>query len=128
MIYSRNITFIRDGKMSLLSSPVISNVLTAPAVNARAYYKNEGGNKTTVLNVMEQRIRYILNIFASMGDSTIILGAYGCGVFGNDVVDVAEIFRKLLIIEGMERNFEHIVFAVYDSSGQQFGVFKQFFG
>jgi len=128
MIYSRNITFIRDGKLSLLVLPVIANVLTAPAVNAGAYYKNEGGNKTTVLNVMEQRIRYILNVFASMGDRTIILGAYGCGVFGNEVADVAEIFRKLLIIEGMERNFKHIVFAVYDSSKQQFNVFRRLFG
>ena len=128
MIYSRNITFIRDGKLKLLSSPVTANVLTAPAVNAGAYYKNERGNKTTVLTSMEQRIRYILNVFALKGDSTIILGAYGCGVFGNDVVDVATIFRTLLIDEGMEKHFKHIVFAVYDSSGQQFDVFKRFFG
>ena len=128
MIYSRNITFIRDSKLSLLSSPVIANVLTAPAVNAEAYYKNERGNKKTVLTTMEQRIRYILNVFASKGDSTIILGAYGCGVFGNDVVDVATIFRTLLINEGMEKLFKHIMFAVYDSNGQQFSVFKRFFG
>jgi len=113
--------------MLLAVLPVTANVLTAPAVNAGAYYKNEGGNKTTVLNVMEQRIRYILNVFASKGNRTIILGAYGCGVFGNDVADVAETFCKLLISEGMEKNFEHIVFAVYDSNGHQFNVFQSLF-
>ena len=128
MIYSQGITFIRDGKLKFLSSSVTANVLTAPAVNAGAYYKNERSNKTTVLTVMEQRIRYILNLFASKGDRTIILGAYGCGVFGNDVVDVANTFRNLLIDVGMEKHFEHIVFAVYDSSGQQFNVFQRLFG
>jgi uncharacterized protein (TIGR02452 family) len=128
MIYSKGITFIRDGKLKFVSSPARANVLTAPAVNAGAYYKNERGNKTTVLAIMEQRIRYILNIFASKGDHTIILGAYGCGVFGNDVVDIANIFRKLLVDAGMEKHFKHIIFAVYDSSGQQFNVFQRLFG
>jgi len=127
MIYSQGITFIRNGKLEFLSSPVVANVLTAPAVNAGAYYKNEGGNKATVLKIMEQRIRYILNVFVSKGNRSIILGAYGCGVFGNDVADVASIFHKLLVCEGMEKHFDHIIFAVYDSNGEQFNVFKRLF-
>ena len=127
MIYSRGITFIRDGNSQFLPSPVTANVLTAPAANAGAYYKNEGGSKTTALSVMERRIRYILNIFASRGDRTIILGAYGCGVFGNDVVDVANTFRKLLVGEGMGGHFEQVVFAVYDATGRQFNSFQRLF-
>jgi uncharacterized protein (TIGR02452 family) len=127
MIYSRNVTFIRDGKMNLLASTGTANVLTSPAVNAGAYYKNENGKTSTVLAVMETRMRYILNVFAAKGDRTIILGAYGCGVFNNDTADVAETFYKLLAKERLEKHFERIVFTVYDPKGYQFNLFKQRF-
>lgn len=127
MIYSRNITFIRDGNMKLLASPITSNVLTSPAVNAGAYYKNENGKKSTVLAVMEERMRYILRVFATKGNRTIILGAYGCGVFKNETSDVVNIFHKLLKDEKLEQHFENIVFAVYDLSGDQFDVFLERF-
>ena len=124
MIYSRNVTFIRNGRMALLPSPVFANVLTAPAVNAGAYYKNENGSKSTVLDVMKKRMRYILNVFATKGDRTIILGAFGCGVFKNEAEDVANIFYQLLKNERMENCFECIVFAVYDSKGQVYNIFN----
>jgi len=128
MIYSGSVTFIRDGSLSLLSGPVMANVLTSPAVNAGAYYRNENGEASTVRSVMEKRIRFILNVFADKGDRVVILGAFGCGVFGNDSADVAGLFHKLLVDEQLEKHFERIVFAVYDSRGEQFGLFAKVFG
>ena len=127
MIYSGNITFIRDGKLDLIKSPVKADVLTSPAVNAGAYYRNENGSRATVLKTMETRIRYILALFASKGVGTIVLGAYGCGVFGNEASDVAGTFSKLLRQEKYERHFSRIIFAVYDTNGQQFRVFQRTF-
>ena len=127
MIYSRGITFIRDGSLNTVVSPVIANVLTSPAVNAGAYYRNENGKKSTVLETMEKRMRYILKLFAAKGDCKIILGAFGCGVFGNDAADVADIFYNLLKSEGFERYFEQITFAVYDPKGRQYDIFNQKF-
>jgi len=127
MIYSQGINFIRDGNMSLVKSPIEANVLTSPAVNAGAYYKNENGSKSTVTAVMEKRIRYILNVLAAKGNRTIILGAFGCGVFANDANDVANIFYQLLKNERTENYFERIVFAVYDSGGQIYNTFCQRF-
>ena len=127
MIYTNSVTFIRDGNINLVKVPVTANILTSPAVNAGAYYRNEGGSKKTVLDVMETRMRYILKLFAAKGDYTVILGAYGCGVFGNDPVDVAGLFYKLLKAEQLENHFEKIVFAVYDRQGEQFDVFKNKF-
>ena len=79
------------------------------------------------MEVMEKRMRYILKLFAAKDDRKIILGAFGCGVFGNDTTDVANIFYKLLKDEGSEKYFEYITFAVYDPKGQQYNVFKQKF-
>jgi len=128
MIYSDSITFIRDCNLNLLSAPVTANVLTSPAVNAGAYYRNENGDRSTVMDVMETRMRYILKLFAAKSNRTIILGAYGCGVFGNDTADVAGIFYKLLKDEGLEQHFKQIVFAVYDPKGQQYNIFRDKFG
>jgi len=127
IIYSENITFIRDADMNTVTEPVKANVLTCPAVNAGAYYRNERGSAETVKRVMTERIRHILNVFAHKGDKTIILGAYGCGVFGNDPSDIADIFYSLLKTEGLERHFEYISFAVYDPKGQQHNIFKRKF-
>jgi len=41
------------------------------------------------------------------------LGAWGCGVFGNDPQMVAEAFKKWLDTE-FANNFDRVVFAVYD--------------
>jgi len=128
MIYSHGISFIRDGRMNLLQSPVYANVLTSPAVNAGAFYKNENGNKPTVIAVMEKRIRYILKIFAIKNNRTVILGAFGCGVFKNEPDDIAGIFHKLLKNEQMEKHFERIVFAVYDPTEYVYNVFYRRFG
>ena len=84
MIYSSDVTFIRDAHLNVVKSPVTANILTSPAVNAGAYYKNENGSKSTVLAAMEKRIRYILKLFTVKGDTKIILGAFGCGVFRNE--------------------------------------------
>ena len=127
MIYSGNITFIRDSNLGLLKTPVNANVLTSPAVNAGAYYRYEKGGKAKVLITMEKRIRYILKLFAAKKDATVVLGAYGCGVFGNDANDVADIFHKVLGEERFEEFFEKIVFAVYDKEGKQYNIFKNKF-
>ena len=70
---------------------------------------------------------YILTLFAVKGDRKIILGAFGCGVFGNDAADVADIFYTLLKNEGFEKYFEHIAFSVYDPKGWQYNIFKRKF-
>jgi len=128
MIYSDGISFIRDGRMNLLQSPVYANVLTSPAVNAGAFYKNENGNKSTVIAAMEKRIRYILKIFALKNNRTVILGAFGCGVFKNEPDDVASIFHNFLKNDQMEKHFERIVFAVYDPKRQIYDIFHRQFG
>jgi len=127
MVYSRDILFIRGGNMELIQKPVCANILTSPAVNAGAYYRNEGGASETVSAVMEERIRHILTLFSTKGDRVIVLGAFGCGVFGNDPRQIAGLFHSLLKEEQLERCFEQIVFAVYDKRGDQYRVFKDMF-
>ncbi|SIQ82638.1 hypothetical protein [Paenibacillus macquariensis] len=49
---------------------------------------------------MKDRMRLALAIFAHKEDKTLVLGAYGCGVFRNDPEKVAGWWRELLDDEG----------------------------
>ncbi|EMD87747.1 hypothetical protein COCC4DRAFT_143311 [Bipolaris maydis ATCC 48331] len=46
--------------------------------------------------VVERKIRGVLRIAEQKGVSRLVLGAWGCGAYGNPVRDVAEAFRKVL--------------------------------
>jgi len=116
MIYSKDVIFIREDVNGLWDKPMTASVLTAPAVNMGQYLLKGDANLSHAETVMKDRMRKILKVFASQGDKTLVLGAYGCGVFRNDPKAVAGFFIDLLKDEGLEKYFKELVFAVYDSS------------
>lgn len=46
--------------------------------------------------VVERKMRAVLRIAASKGVKKLVLGAWGCGAYGNPVVDVAEAWSRVL--------------------------------
>jgi len=66
--------------------------------------------------VFRSRIRNILETAAANGADILILGAFGCGVFGNPPELVASVFHELLIHNEYYRYFEKIIFAIKPSS------------
>ncbi|MFD1176378.1 TIGR02452 family protein [Paenibacillus puldeungensis] len=128
-IYSPDVVFFRDERFSLLNQPVTASVLTLPAVNyGQVLLKGEDPQKAE--QVMKDRMRLALAIFAHKGDQNLILGAYGCGVFRNDPVKVAEWWRELLNNEGYGLLFSEIRFAVLNTSkgGTSIRAFEKVFG
>ena len=61
--------------------------------------------------VLKERIRFILNIAVENDIDTLILGAYGAGVFGQDATEVANIFKAELENDFVN-SFENVVFAI----------------
>lgn len=120
MIYSPNVPVIRDDEDRLLAQYYTTAFITAPAVNAGVVKEREQADEQQIESVMKERIRYILDVAAMNGHRTLVLGAYGCGVFRNDPVDVARYFHDVLVQENFRQSFERIVFAVLDrSTGQR---------
>ncbi len=114
-IYSPDVVFFRDERFELLDKPVTASVLTLPAVNmGQVILKKE--NIAQAKTVMKERMRLALSLFAKQDIKRIILGAYGCGVFRNDPVEVARWWEELLIEEGYANLFERTVFAILASS------------
>jgi len=64
---------------------------------------------------LEKRIHRILEVASAYDYDTFVLGAYGCGAFGNDPYPAARDFRNAL--EGdFAGHFSELVFAVTDWS------------
>lgn len=115
MIYSPKVVYIRDERYAFLPAPGFADVLTSPAVNLGVALQR-GEDEEQCYQIMEHRMRKILSVFEQMGNTHIILGAFGCGVFRNDPVRIADIWKKLLIDEQWKHHFDEILFAVYDHS------------
>ena len=112
-IWSPDVVFFRDDNANLLPNPVTSSVLTIPGVNYKEVIKH-GEDTAKAKAAMKRRMKIALAIFANKGCDTIILGAFGCGVFQNAPADVATWWSDLLHEYG--GHFEKIVFSVLDRS------------
>lgn len=119
MIYSPEVVFWMDDEGKLLKEPVIADVLTSPAPNKGAMIQNNCPDQIKKLEfTFRSRIEKMLRLAASQEVECLILGAWGCGVFRNEPVEVATYFHELLTGEYQGR-FKKIVFAVYDRSKSQ---------
>ncbi len=62
--------------------------------------------------MLAARAERILAVASAHGHRTLVLGAWGCGVFRNDPAVVAAVFADAL--GRAEGRFDHVVFAVLD--------------
>lgn len=62
--------------------------------------------------LLQSRIRRILAIARAHGYATLVLGAWGCGTYGNNPARIAAIFHAAL--REQAGAFEEVVFAVTD--------------
>ncbi|WP_221091031.1 TIGR02452 family protein [Deinococcus aquaedulcis] len=129
LIYSPQVPVFRDDHGALLAQPVTVNVLTAPAPNAGAVAQNEPARRAEVLPALRRRAALVLGAAALTGQTRLVLGAWGCGVFQNDPLQVATVFRDLLAQEA-RGVFEQVTFAVYDRQPGQpvLGAFQAVLG
>lgn len=126
MIYSPNVCVFRNEKCDLIEKPFMTSVITVPAPNKRGAALLAGHR--LIEETMLERIRIIFLIAAKYGHKNLVLGAWGCGAFGNDPEDVAEYFRKVLVDERYGVFFSDITFAVYGKEdGKNIRAFREKF-
>jgi len=118
MIHSPNVPVFRDDGGRLLEDPYRASFLTSPAVNAGALRRNEPDKVPFIESTMTLRTEKVLWVMESQQQSTLVLGAWGCGVFRNDSSMVAGLFFDALSTKFAGR-FARVVFAVYDTSSDQ---------
>jgi len=112
VIYSPGVPVFRDDRGRLLDGPYRTAFLTAAAPNLGAILRNQPRHADDVPAVLRCRARRVLQVAAAHGHRTLVLGAWGCGVFRNDPPTVAHAFAEAL--REVDR-FDRVVFAIHDS-------------
>lgn len=98
-----------------------ADVITCAAPNFTAATKYQKVSRKENNEVLKDRITFLMSIIASQDVNTVILGAWGCGVFGQDPKTVAEMFKEELKIHGVK----NVVFAIIDEP--TYKIFKDVF-
>ncbi|MCM1224661.1 MAG: TIGR02452 family protein [Lachnospiraceae bacterium] len=144
-IYSKDVLFfdytlehtVNNGKPRFdykLNAKTTADVITCAAPNAKAFLRRKHGLRwedylldDEVVGAMHDRILTVLDSAVIGGARTLILGAFGCGVFGNDPGVVADYFYDYLT-DDYAGCFDDVYFAVpkYDKSGRIEPNYKEF--
>jgi uncharacterized protein (TIGR02452 family) len=119
VIYSPAVPFFRDDRLDLLEEPFLASVLTAAAPNAGEVLRRDANAGAAIAEAIVRRARRVLEVAASRGHRSLVLGAWGCGVFRNDPGAVADAFARWLGDAHFSGAFERVVFAIYDRSARK---------
>ena len=114
MILSKAVVF-RDDKYNLIRSPWVMDVITATAPIAQSRWG--GVSQERGAEVMQGRISRLLDVAESYAYTDLILGAWGCGAFGNDPERIAKLFEEDLL--NREHVFETVCFTIADWSSER---------
>lgn len=119
MIVSPDCPIIRDDQGRLLPVPRLATFITSPAPNASAIRENAPHELVEIPDTFHRRARCVLAAAIASGCEHLVLGAWGCGVFGNDPGLVASTFATLLRSPEWQGRFRRVVFSIFDASRDQ---------
>ena len=118
-MYSPDIYFIRDDKT------VKCDVITCAAPNKTTAQKYQNVSEDENYGALSSRVKFVLDIAALNNVDTLILGAYGCGVFGQDPYEVADLFKVFL--RKYHTCFKKVIFAIPEGKDGNLKAFQEIF-
>ncbi|QDT42173.1 hypothetical protein Pan241w_22540 [Gimesia alba] len=130
MIYSPGCPVFRDDAGSFLDDSYQVDFLTSAAPNAGAIQKQRPLMVAEIPGIFQRRMDKVLALFAAKGCDTLVLGAWGCGVFRNCPQMVAASFAEFLKPGGSYHGrFRRVRFSVLDRTETQpiYGAFAECF-
>jgi len=122
VILSPKVPVFREDGGAALDQPWLLDIITCAAPYAHVI----GQSASAVL--LRRRIQRVLSVARAFGYQSLVLGAWGCGAFGNDTVRCAADFREALENE-FRGVFSKVVFAITDWSPERkfLGPFRDAF-
>jgi uncharacterized protein (TIGR02452 family) len=121
-IYSPDVPVFRTDNGVNIHIPWLLSFLTCAAPYAPAIGQPQSGD------LLQKRILRVLSIARAYHYEALVLGAWGCGAFGNDPHRTASDFRHALEVDFNE-SFANVVFAITDWSEERrfLGPFREVF-
>ncbi len=127
-IHMRDVPVIRDDRGMFLCRPWPLSMIVAPAPNRAAVEKNEPDRVRALASAFEMRIVGMLELARRQSERQLVLGAWGCGVFGWEPREVARIFAKALSAPAFDGAFDQVRFCIPDRAGEHaFRAFAETF-
>ncbi len=121
-VYTSNSVFFKDFNYDYIT-PTEIDVITIAAINLNNL---ELTNIKQYIKTNKDKIRLMLSLAIKNEVKNIILGAWGCGVFKNNPVQIATFFKDVLD-EGYNSYFDNVVFAIindHNSVDNNLEIFK----
>lgn len=113
-IYSPHVPWFRSHDGALLDNFFTASVISMSAPNVGSYR-----DKAKIEDAIRRRVGIMLSIAVEHGHRSLLLGAWGCGVFKNDPTVVADSFGTWLESERFRGSFDNVTFAIVDTSQDQ---------
>jgi len=145
-IYSPNVCFFRnniDKYYTLRNKPFECSVISVASLSNRQknewtndesiYFDNNGLLTKEGIEIESNKIRTIYRIALANNHDSLVLGAFGCGVYNLNSNQVANLFKNILDEPEFKNKFKKIVFAIYEGKGStrkvvgKNGKFKPFY-
>lgn len=144
-IYSPGVVFFRNGKKkdyALRDNTFSCSIITVASLsnrdsntytnNQRQYFKDDGYMTDEGREIESNKIRTIYRIAIENGIDSLVLGAFGCGVFHLLPIEVAQLFYDILNEDEFKCNFKKVVFAILERGKRgdpigEVGKFKPFY-
>ncbi len=99
VVLSPYVEVIKDSSSETLEKPFTISVISCSAPMVR--FGLEGMSQEQYENMLRRRIDGLLHVAADTGYRHLVLGAFGCGIFGNDAATVSRLFSQAI------RDFQH---------------------
>lgn len=119
VICAPGITVFKDDR--LLAQPLPQKQwMTLDVLSCAAPYqgKREYSNEKVLKAVLKKRVRNIFEAAMDQGVEILVLGAFGCGIFGNPPEIVAKAFHEVLLENRYRSSFMRVIFAIPRSDPQ----------
>ncbi|MCD8384212.1 MAG: TIGR02452 family protein [Clostridiales bacterium] len=128
VLLSPNVEVIKDASSETLAQPFPISVMSCAAPMVRLGL--EGMSQQAYEEMLYKRIQGMLLVAASQGYHHLILGAFGCGVYGNDAALVSDLFARAIreftfVGKDSGQLFDSIQFAVLCRPGKDYN-YKEF--
>ncbi len=113
VIVSPTVPFFRHHDGQFIDTPWHADVITSAAVHANAVHRYMPDRVGEIGLHMQYRTQKVFQVATTLDADILILGAWGCGAFGNNPEDIAQIMDDMMDVVDMRR-FVAIDFAVAD--------------
>lgn len=137
-IYSGDVTVFKDGDYEWIADVYQTAFISVAALNISREVRVGGRDflcngqlSDDAIRITKNKIRTIYRIGVLHGHDSLVLGAWGCGAFGNPPEQMAQLFMEVLNEDEFRGRYRDIRFAIiedHNSKGRNYQSFKNVIG